>query len=350
MRSCPRCTFPLTPYTHAEYELDHCHRCEGSFLDPGKAAEQFGPETNPEFWKQSHATKSSAPSDLRCPRCGEGMDAYTMKLDGHELEVDDCPKCHGMWLDQNEGPLLRAMIANAEALAEERRERKGTIKGYLFQLLTQFPVEVWNPVRQRPWIVYGTLLTLLGLWLWEWQLTESFAAVAQHCLMVPASVGRGDYPWTIVSAGFFHASWMHLIGNAWFLWIFGDNVEDTLGRKHFVLLYLAALVAGNLAHLAVEWGSPIPLLGASGAISGLLGAYLVLFPRAKVWMMIAVIRLRVGMYWYAGVWIGLQILMMKYTDAPVAWFAHFGGFAAGVAYALAIKPSIRHRLIDPHPV
>jgi len=351
MRTCPRCTFPLTPYTHERFGLDHCHRCGGSFLDPTTAAAQFGPEVHPQFWKQSYVTKQTANSHMSCPRCGQGMVAYDIEFAPHTVQIDDCSQCHGMWLDADEGPALRAIIADAEQHAQHRQGRKGTVLGYIFQLLTQFPIEVWNPVRRRPYAIYSLLVALLGLYLWESEFTASFARYAEHLLMVPATIAAGEELQTLLTAGFFHGGWMHLIGNGWMLWLFGDNVEDTLGVAHFIGLYITALIAGNVAHLAAQWGTSYPLLGASGAISGLMGAYVVLFPRVKVWAMVLVfIRVKLNIIWYMVVWIGWQILMMYTTDEPVAWFAHFGGFAAGAVYGMIAKPSYQHRIYQPRRV
>jgi membrane associated rhomboid family serine protease len=209
---------------------------------------------------------------------------------------------------------------------------------------------VWNPVRHRPWIVYSLLSILFAIYILQLTFLESFVNHYSELMMVPADIVVGQHLWTILSAGFLHASWMHLIGNCWMLWIFGDNVEDRLRKKHFIGLYFAALIAGNLAHLLAEWGSEAPLLGASGAISGLMGAYLVLFPRVKVWTMIIVVRVKLSMIWYLAIWIGLQVLMVLLDASGVAWFAHLGGFACGAGYAWLLKSSTDKRVTAPRNV
>tara|TARA_R110002096_G_scaffold77896_1_gene183150 strand:- start:65945 stop:66652 length:708 start_codon:yes stop_codon:yes gene_type:complete len=220
------------------------------------------------------------------------MHAYHLALDATALEIDECGKCHSLWFDRDEATHLRDLMNDSAVHAEAMTSRKGTIKSYIFQLLTQFPLEVWNPVRHRPWLVYTLLAAVLGVFLWQTQYESFVIENYRQLLMVPADIEVGANLWTVVTAGFLHGSWMHLLGNMWMLWIFGDNVEDQLRKKHFILLYMGALIAGNLAHLASEWGSEVPLLGASGAISGLMGAYLVLFPRVKVWAMIAIFRVK----------------------------------------------------------
>ena len=345
MRSCPRCTFPLTPFTHKGEELDHCRRCEGTFVDHGLAAVQFGPETHPDFWKQDYVTKLPVASTLRCPRCNERMDAYHLALDETALEIDECSTCHSMWFDSDEATHLCELMKDSAVHAEAMSSRKGTIKSYIFQLLTQFPLEVWNPVRHRPYVVYALLTSVLAVFLWQTQFEVYLIEHYRQLLMVPADIVAGENLWTLVTAGFLHGSWMHLLGNMWMLWIFGDNVEDQLRKRHFIFLYMGALVAGNAAHLVAEWGSEVPLLGASGAISGLMGAYLVLFPRVKVWAMIAIFRVKLSTVWYLGLWVGLQVLMVYLEAGGVAWFAHIGGFVFGVLYALAIRSVVQRSVV-----
>ncbi len=319
-------------------------------VDHGLAATQFGPTAHPEFWKQDYVTKGPVPSSLQCARCNTSMHAYQLALGDVELEIDECGQCHCLWFDRHEATVLRGLMKDSAVHAEAMNARKGTIKSYIFQLLTQFPLEVWNPVRHVPVLVYALLASLFGIYILELVYEAEFVARYEEFLFVPALVAAGTSVWTIVTAGFFHASWMHLLGNMWMLWIFGDNVEDKLRRRHFFGLYFGALLAGNLAHMAVEWGSPVPLLGASGAISGVMGAYLVLFPKVKVWAMIVVIRVKVRTFWYLGFWVGLQIFMVYTGAAGVAWFAHLGGFAFGVLYALAVRKRVVEGLTRPHAV
>ncbi len=349
--TCPRCTYPLTPYAHAGSQLEHCHRCGGSFIDPGAAAATFGRAADPELWKASHATKDPVPSRLRCPRDGQVLDAYRMEFEGVKLEIDECTRCHGMWLDHNEGHALANMIHHAERHAHARREgidRPGLLS-YVFQLLTLFPLEVWNPVRRTPWVVYSLIIGLTGLFVWELSDDAFFGAHLADVLMFPGLIASGQKLWTVVTCTFFHAGWEHLLSNLYFLWLFGDNVEEAIGVRQFIGLYLAAGIAGSLAHALVAqqgWhgSADVPLLGASGAISGLMGAYLALFPRVKVWMVILFVRFRLGVAWYLAFWVGLQIVMVYLGRGGVAWFAHLGGFALGLLWGLAARKPVTSAL------
>jgi len=146
-------------------------------------------------------------------------------------------------------------------------------------------------------------------------------------------------PLTLISAMFLHGGFMHLGGNMLYLWIFGDNVEDDMGRLRFFLFYILCGIGASLLHILVDPDSTIPMIGASGAIAGILGAYVLLYPRARVstliffFFFIQVIRLPA--LYVLGFWFFLQILsglpsLGGMSTGGVAWFAHIGGFIAGM--------------------
>ena len=149
---------------------------------------------------------------------------------------------------------------------------------------------------------------------------------------------------------FIHGGWGHLLGNMLYLWIFGDNVEDRLGRLRFLGFYLATGVAGALAQVAAAPGALVPTVGASGAISGVLGAYLVMFPRKRVRVLLFLFVLDVPALVVIGLWAFTQLasgvgsLAAPHPAGGVAYLAHVGGFAAGVAGALVARVWTRSRL------
>jgi membrane associated rhomboid family serine protease len=169
---------------------------------------------------------------------------------------------------------------------------------------------------------------------------------------------------TPLTSMFLHGSWMHLLGNALFLWVFGNNVEDSMGRLRFLLFYLLCGLAAAAAQIAMSPGSPVPMVGASGAISGVMGAYLVLYPRVRVRMLfIFIIFFRIFelpawlvLLWWFGLQLlsGLPQLSSIEHEAGVAFWAHIGGFVAGVVLVklfenrslVAERTRVRHRL---HP-
>ncbi|MET0515477.1 MAG: rhomboid family intramembrane serine protease [Nitrospiraceae bacterium] len=149
---------------------------------------------------------------------------------------------------------------------------------------------------------------------------------------------------TLLTSMFLHGSWMHLLGNMLYLWIFGNNVEDTMGHVRFIIFYVVCGVCAALSHAAIDPASAIPMVGASGAISGILGAYLLLFPRARVLILAPYVGTT---YVPAGIVLGLWFVMQVFsggtslgtTGGGVAFFAHIGGFVAGMLLIRFFKRS-----------
>ena len=143
----------------------------------------------------------------------------------------------------------------------------------------------------------------------------------------------------LVTSQFLHGGWLHLAGNMWILWLFGDNIEDRIGHLPFSFFYIASGVAAGITHFAVDPVSPVPAIGASGAVAGVMGAYLFLFPRARVVALVPLLWIpfffRIPAFIYIGFWFFSQI-MMGISDlfvpgqaGGVAWWAHVGGFIFG---------------------
>lgn len=144
---------------------------------------------------------------------------------------------------------------------------------------------------------------------------------------------------TLLSYMFFHGDILHLAGNMLFLWVFGDNVEDALGHFRFLIFYLACGVAGGLAHTFMMPGSEMPLIGASGAVAGVIAAYLMLHPRVRVWVLILrFIPIRITAAFALGAWVLMQFVMALLPQVgPVAWWAHIGGLAAGAVLVVVLR-------------
>jgi membrane associated rhomboid family serine protease len=140
------------------------------------------------------------------------------------------------------------------------------------------------------------------------------------------------WPFTIFTSMFMHGGWLHIVGNMWFLWIFGDNVEDAMGPVKFLIFYLVCGVAAAMAQVLSSPGSAIPMVGASGAIAGVLGAYILLYPHARVrclWVLFILVT-----FVYVPAWLILGLWFVSQFFIPgqgVAWMAHVGGFVAGFA-------------------
>lgn len=172
--------------------------------------------------------------------------------------------------------------------------------------------------------------------------------------VVPDRISSGEHLHTLVTSAFLHGSWFHLGSNMLFLWIFGDNVEDVLGHLKYTLFYLVTAVAAGLAQVLMDADSMVPMVGASGAVSGLLAAYIVLFPHGRIRTLIILgVFISVTMlpaWMMIGYWFLLQVLSgvmslgQETTGGGVAFFAHIGGFVAGY---ILVRPLIdKGRLVN----
>jgi membrane associated rhomboid family serine protease len=170
-----------------------------------------------------------------------------------------------------------------------------------------------------------------------------------------ACVIEGDPSWfTPLTSMFLHGGWFHLIGNMWFLWVFGNNVEDSMGRIRYLFFYILCGLAAAAAQTLVNPGSAVPMVGASGAISGVMGAYVVLYPRVRVHMLVIlgifITRIVVPAYLMLGYWFLLQLIGggLASGEGGVAFWAHAGGFVTGAALISVFRdPTLvaRHRTL-----
>lgn len=210
-----------------------------------------------------------------------------------------------------------------------------------------FPVGDDNSQRRSFPYVTTTLIALNVLvFLLELSQGEQFIV---DWAFIPArfSAEPGADAVTLFSAMFMHGGWMHLIGNMLFLWVFGDNVEDRIGHGRFLVFYLLAGLAATFAQYTFNPASGIPNVGASGAIAGVLGAYLLMFPQARVNVLIGPRMVAMPAFIVLGLWIVFQLISgvgtIAYTDESadtggIAYMAHIGGFVAGLAMALLGRP------------
>jgi membrane associated rhomboid family serine protease len=214
-----------------------------------------------------------------------------------------------------------------------------------------------NPTRRTPVVTLLIIALCVGAWFWQTSLGPRGEEAAIYSFgMIPAVLfGYAELPprlavvpaWaSVFTSMFMHGGLMHLAGNMLYLWIFGNNVEDSMGRGRFVVFYLLCGMAAALAQSFADPASEVPMIGASGAIGGVLGAYLVLHPKANVrvfmWIVIIVRMINVPAVMVLGVWFLGQIMSGVTTPTAgggVAFWAHVGGFVAGAA----LIPFFRHR-------
>ena len=214
------------------------------------------------------------------------------------------------------------------------------------------PLRDQNPSRSTPVVTRGLIVLNAAIFLYEVSLGPGLRDFMFSWGLVPArlpaalDLGGEPLAWTgltLVSSMFLHGGWAHLIGNLWYLWIFGDNVEDRFGAPGFLLFYVAAGVAASLLHVFSNLESRVPTLGASGAIAGVLGAYAVMFPRARVITLVPLFPffqvIPLPAVLMLGLWFVFQFVAGAISVAHgaagggVAWWAHIGGFLFGVIVA-----------------
>ena len=216
-----------------------------------------------------------------------------------------------------------------------------------------FPLRDSEQRLTTPFVTVGLIVLNLLAFLYELSLGDF---ELHHFLMIWGTVPNDFQFISLFSSMFLHGGWMHVLGNVWFLWVFGDNVEDVLGSKQYLLFYLLCGLAGGLAHVLFNAESAVPAIGASGAISGVMGAYLIRFPRARVHTLLFFFVfattidvpavLMIGYWFVVQLFSGFGQLAQAGTQGGgTAWFAHIGGFIAGMVLirVLPTRPSWRVR-------
>jgi len=219
------------------------------------------------------------------------------------------------------------------------------------------PLHDDNPTRIVPIFTIGLIVLCVLTFLWQLSFGTAMQNVVYSLGATPAILfGHYDLPaemvrvpdWmTAITSMFLHGGWMHLLGNMLYLWIFGNNIEDAMGHIRFIIFYLLCGLVALFANALPDTSSTIPMIGASGAISGVLGAYLLLFPRARVLVAIPlgffIYTIRLPAVWVLGFWFVLQLINTAINTGNegggVAWLAHVGGFVAGVVLIPFFKHS-----------
>ena len=213
-----------------------------------------------------------------------------------------------------------------------------------------FPLFDDNPTGQRPFICWFLIAACIAVFFWQLGLDARAEQLAAYRFGVTPALFFGLEAWppglqkvpgwaTVLTSAFLHGGWLHLGGNMLYLWIFGDNVEDAMGPVRFVLFYCLCALGAALAQGLVDPSSTVPMIGASGAIAGVLGAYLVLHPRAAVRVLLVILIffrfihlpawLVLGV-WIAGQFIAVPAALNNTGGGGVAYFAHIGGFVTGM--------------------
>ena len=214
-----------------------------------------------------------------------------------------------------------------------------------------FPIRDTQPSYSKPVVTVVLIVVNILVFLYEFSL-DSFSQTAfmDHYALIPDRFHFSN----VVTSMFLHGGWMHVLGNMWFLWIFGDNIEDILGHGKFLLFYLMCGIAAALTQVFFNPASRVPLVGASGAIAGVMGAYMIKFPNSRIrtliflfifFTMVDVPAWIMLIYWFGLQFIGgfESLASAQVTQGGTAFFAHVGGFLAGILFINLLGPAQPYR-------
>jgi membrane associated rhomboid family serine protease len=330
-----------------------CPSCHGIWFDADvflPAAKALADRTKASadlgfLFKPRQVDSPDSCSRRLCPRCTTLLRNFNYAYDSN-IMLDKCPSCGGVWTDPGEIQQVAAYLKGDPRVQEIGRDLLKRQK-YLERIAAA-------PQPLSPIMYYLPHALPLGNDLERRRMPAATAAIIIFCVIVFALTARdidmavlwGHTPadFSVVrlfAHMFLHADVFHLLGNMWFLWLFGRSVEDRLNCKRFIALYVAAGLAASIVQTLANVSSPIPMVGASGAVSGIMGMYLVFFPHAgiKLFCWGHVVHVTAG--FYLGFWFVLQLLNGLFCGAgslsDVAWFAHIGGFCFGAAAAFIMK-------------
>ena len=342
--------------------VDICRRCNGIWYD----RDEFIPlvkdllknkEIEPEPHSLFEPRRVNAPRwqvlpSRSCPKCDVAMRTLNYAYDSN-VYIERCPECSGLWADRGETlKIARYMkedpriTAYGHSVVEHNKTisnlgMAGTLgdqmqdHGYRLFIMPRIiiPYKDDAPCTIFPWLTIGIITLCTLVFIAQFFLVPDPKGLYSDYGFIPSNFfGIG-----LITSMFIHADVFHLLGNMLFLWLFGDNIEDRLGRLKFLLLYFLSDFSGALLHTLFYGQSDIPSIGASGAISGIMGAYAVLFPHAKVSTYFWGYFVDIPAYVYFGGWFGMQVLfaclIAHLGSGGIGWFSHIGGFVFGMLFA-----------------
>lgn len=354
MLKCPTCRRSLDRVKTRKGLFYLCPDCHGRAVALPVVRKLIGTEHVTRFWRA--AVQNSSTGTKKCPICDRWMREIQGQADDSAVVLDLCRDCQFIWFDDQEierfppppeppaekplPPKVREQLAKAKLELESRRDA--------LDPSDEPPDEAWHwivgflgmpvekdvaAVRYRPWATW--LLAGALVLAFVASLAALPAAVEQFSLVPRYALRLGGL--TFLSCFFLHAGLMHLFSNVYFLLVFGDNVEDILGRTRYLLLLLGATLAGSFTHCLCDLHSSVPCVGASGGVSGVIAFYALSFPRAKLGILF-----RYYVYfrwlWFSAfaafmIWLALQFVLAYMQAAGVgrvSAFAHLGGAAVGI--------------------
>lgn len=342
-----------------------CAGCGGRLVGLGVLRRTTAQPHIDRIWRQ--AREATTRGGRPCPSCTEPMVEVPSGPDGAGPMVDVCRICHVVWFDPREFEQMPAVPQPVEAAIPQRAEERAkeilaTAQAEAIAARSQrdygseAPAEWWKylpgffgmPVeyeqgrfKEVPW---ATWMLIVFIAAFSIRAFFSLEGAVERFGLIPALATR-YYGLTFLTAFLLHGDIFHLFGNMYFLFVFGDNVEDYLGKARYAALILLAAIAGDIAHIAIDPRSNIPLIGASGGISGIIAFYALKFPKARLGILfrIGIIPLRwfrIPAYAFVGFWIALQLVgayLQVAGASSVSSLAHLGGAATGLVFWLTYR-------------
>jgi membrane associated rhomboid family serine protease len=348
---CPICRKKFVK-TYAEgIKINRCPACNGIWFKEGEIFDFLKRSTEKNFdeikIKEPPKIETEPEKAGFCPKCNKLLDRHKISA-AAGANVDKCLECGGLFVGfadlshveylycQEYWPKIHNELTRNKYKDFDLVTEGSFWKGFLGL------IEDENPRKNFPWatvliIIFNTLMLLLSL--------SNPEGMRELCL-IPKELLSNPLPHSpkILSSMFSHAGFAHLIGNMYFLWIFGDNLEDILGSIKYAVLYLFFGIAAGVVYSFLTRQPEIPMLGASGAVAGVMGGYLFLYPKAKLsfftHFLFKGFKVNLPAWFYLGVWFfGMQILSTALNIPGVAWWAHLAGFVAGYLTLLILKKS-----------
>jgi len=340
--------------------LDICPQCRGIWFDADEMSPvinelQAGAETlniKDIMNRKAKSVTTTSEQPKKCPKCCTEMKRLNYAYNSNVF-IDRCNKCTGIWTDKDElieivkytkgHPLLDGL---GKAMAEQEQEMfytraniesiRGVMRhggmGARFFGFGVLPLGDENPTTITPIVTYAIMALNVLFFVLSFGRLHSMDFFNAYGL-VPAHLTLLSF----FTSMFLHADILHLAGNLFYFWIFGDNLEESLGAIKFIVFYLFCGLVAGFIHTLSNPDSIVPAIGASGAISGIMGGYFILYPRVRLKMLFMGRLLYIPAAWYLGLWILLQILYAGSGLSGVAWFAHIGGFIGGALIIYILK-------------
>jgi membrane associated rhomboid family serine protease/Zn-finger nucleic acid-binding protein len=343
-------------------EVDMCGHCRGVWFDAEELSRIHGLASDGSLLGELRSNSAGGSTEGVCPR----KDGYLRPVRLARLPLLRCDGCAGLFVggaelrdvrralkgtggsgerareirERFDEERLRAADDELRAFAlgeappepESARPARSGGGAYLFQVLTGLPIEEHNRRQKTPLITWALIAAnVVAFFL------LSSSDVLGSWALYPAALAEGTGFAGLLTYMFVHGGFLHLAGNMYFLYLFGDNVEDRMGQNGYLAFYLVCGLAAAIGHVLSDLGSTVPVVGASGAISGVMGAYAAMFPRRRLIMILFFVQWPLRVWFWVTGWVALQAFAGAAGMPGVAWWAHLGGFFFGFLVVIAAR-------------